>query len=241
MSQGNNHRTLNIYKGTENYSLIQASLIANDPEDLTLTPILGNNLQGFQLATPQPSVAGPSTVTKTGKARLSKTWHPTASELRMQRTPLSSHLLAKEILEKDSNRLYYNNILKVGLTSRNCEIADKLLVPDGVRNVTRRINTAVGWIESELKMDRGAFHYAYHRERKLLGIWNYRYDSFNETILAANANKINDAMIWIKRGGPRSVAFPLASHAPRSEPPEIVVVDLMDVDSGQCTFPDPHL
>lgn len=147
----------------------------------------------------------------------------TAARVLAQQTPLRAGLSAKDILEKHTDNLQYNNILKVGLHYSNQEIAKKV-AEDAVGNnkkistsasgIVKRINTAVDFIEKEFDMDVGAFRTAYDTARKNNGIPIRGKDGVDDQILAANASDIRDAMAWIKAGGPRPAAAAAAATTP---------------------------
>ncbi|KAK6004356.1 hypothetical protein QM012_008218 [Aureobasidium pullulans] len=135
----------------------------------------------------------------------------TAARVLAQQVPLPAGLSTKTILEKHTDNLQYNNILKVGLEYSNQEIARKV-AEDAVRQnkkastsssgVVKRINTGIDFIEKEFEIDVGAFRTAYDTARKNNGIPIRGKDGVDDQILAANAPKINEAMAWVKAGGP---------------------------------------
>ncbi|KAG9966433.1 hypothetical protein KCU61_g1096, partial [Aureobasidium melanogenum] len=147
----------------------------------------------------------------------------TAARVLEQQVPLRADLSAKDILERHTGNLQYNNILKVGLHYSNQEIAKKVAedavgnnkkFSTGASGVVKRINTGIDFIEKEFNMDAGAFRTAYDTARKNNGISIRGKDGVDDQVLAANASKINDAMAWVKAGGPR----PAAAVAPASVP-----------------------
>ncbi|KAH0381709.1 hypothetical protein KCU92_g6881, partial [Aureobasidium melanogenum] len=163
----------------------------------------------------------------------------TATRVLEQQVPLAAGLSAKDILEKHTENLQYNNILKVGLHYSNQEIAKKVSeaaagsnkkFSTGASGVVKRINTGVDFIEKEFDIDVGAFRTAYDTARKDNGIPIRGKDGVDDQVLAANASKIKEAMAWIKTGGPRPAAAvapapaapglaPARSVAPATVPP----------------------
>ncbi|KAG9825928.1 hypothetical protein KCU98_g7335, partial [Aureobasidium melanogenum] len=147
----------------------------------------------------------------------------TAARVLEQQIPLRAGLSAKDILERHTDNLQYNNILKVGLRYSNQEIAKKVAeaaagsnkkFSTGASGVVKRINTGIDFIEKEFNMDAGAFRTAYDTARKDNGISIRGKDGVDDQVLAANASKINEAMAWVKSGGPR----PAAAVAPALVP-----------------------
>ncbi|KAH0021042.1 hypothetical protein KCU78_g6269, partial [Aureobasidium melanogenum] len=139
----------------------------------------------------------------------------TAARVLEQQVPLRAGLSAKDILERHTDNLQYNNILKVGLHYSNQEIAKKVAeaaagsnkkFSTGASGVVKRINTGIDFIEKEFGMDVGAFRTAYDTARKNNGIPIRGKDGVDDQVLAVNATKINDAMTWVKTGGPRPAA-----------------------------------
>lgn len=147
----------------------------------------------------------------------------TATRVLDQQVPLRAGLSAKDILERHTDNLQYNNILKVGLLYSNQEIAKKVAeaavgstkkFSTGASGVVKRINTGIDFIEKEFGMDVGAFRNAYDTERKNNGIPIRGKDGVDDQVLAANASKINDAMTWVKTGGPRPAVAAAVAPAP---------------------------
>ncbi|KAI4734022.1 hypothetical protein E4T50_15435 [Aureobasidium sp. EXF-12298] len=152
----------------------------------------------------------------------------TAARVLEQQVPLRAGLSAKDILERHTDHLQYNNILKVGLQYSNQEIAKKVAedamgtnkkFSTGASGVVKRINTGVDFIEKEFDIDVGAFRTAYDTARKNNGIPIRGKDGVDDQVLAANASKIKEAMAWVKAGGPRPAAAVapapvLAGYAP---------------------------
>jgi hypothetical protein len=136
-----------------------------------------------------------------------------SKKLRVYRTPLPSHLSAQQILRDYPGRLYYNNLLKVALQYDNRRITDRVSRDSPTTAVCQRIAAATDWIESEFKISRGAFRIAFDRECCRNGVNRFNhYDVPSEDKrLAANAAKINEAMVWVKSGGPRPVSALLPS------------------------------
>lgn len=134
---------------------------------------------------------------------------------RVSYVPAPSHLSAKEILEKHPNRLFYNNILKVALQYDNSQIDEKLMQLGYAKYIAyERIKSATRWIEKLYRISSGAFLIAFNRESNRNGIYRSVHESpKDEIMLARNAAKINEAMAWVKRGGPR---VPTASSSPKS-------------------------
>jgi hypothetical protein len=142
----------------------------------------------------------------------------TAARVLAQQVPLAAGLSAKDILEHHTDNLQYNNILKVGLQFSNQDIAKKIAeeatgrnkhFSNGASGIVKRINTGIDYIEKEFNIDAGAFRTAYDRERKMNSIPTRGKDEVDDQTLADNASKINDAMMWIRAGGPR-VIIPVA-------------------------------
>ncbi|KAG9674809.1 hypothetical protein KCU95_g16505, partial [Aureobasidium melanogenum] len=152
----------------------------------------------------------------------------TATRVLDQQVPLRAGLSAKDILERHTDNLQYNNILKVGLQYSNQEIAKKVAeaavgstkkFSTGASGVVKRINTGIDFIEKEFGMDVGAFRTAYDTERKNNGIPIRGKDGVDDQVLAANASKINDAMAWVKSGGPRPVVAVAPAPVPTGYEP----------------------
>jgi hypothetical protein len=133
-----------------------------------------------------------------------------SKKLRVYRTPLPSHLSAQQILRDYPGRLYYNNLLKVALQYDNRRITDRVSRDSPTTAVCQRIAAATDWIESEFKISRGAFRIAFDREccRNGVNRFNHYDVPSEEKRLAANAAKTNEAMAWVKSGGPRPVPTP---------------------------------
>jgi hypothetical protein len=157
------------------------------------------------------SVARSRALTKTGRTPKSRV--KPMGPLRIRQTPLSAHLSPQQILEKFPGRLYYNNLLKVALQYDNRRITDRVSRDSPTTGVCQRIAAATDWIESEFKISRGAFRIAFDREccRNGVNRFNHYDVPSEEKRLAANAAKINEAMAWVKSGGPRPVPTPLPS------------------------------
>jgi hypothetical protein len=153
MSQGNDIR---------NYDFSQ---------DVEMTDYQHSDSEAF---TASPSVAGPPTLTKSGGKHPSKIWlggHNTAADaLRILRTPLPSHVSAKQILKNYPERLHYNNLLKAALCYNNNSIADHLVNGTGTARVIQRLKTAIKWLASEFSIDDQALWTAFNRERTLKGV-----------------------------------------------------------------------
>ncbi|KAH0261931.1 hypothetical protein KCU91_g13721, partial [Aureobasidium melanogenum] len=146
----------------------------------------------------------------------------TAARVLEQQVPLRAGLSAKDILERHTENLQYNNILKVGLHYSNQEVAKKVAeaavssnkkFSTGASGVVKRINTGIDFIEKEFEIDVGAFRTAYDTARKNNGIPIRSKDGVDDQVLAANASKINEAMTWVKSGGPRPIPV-LTGYAP---------------------------
>ncbi|KAG9600879.1 hypothetical protein KCU77_g3106, partial [Aureobasidium melanogenum] len=152
----------------------------------------------------------------------------TAARVLEQQVPLRAGLSAKDILERHTDHLQYNNILKVGLEYSNQEIAKKVVeaavgsnkkFSTGASGVVKRINTGIDFIEKEFDIDVGAFRTAYDMARKNNGIPIRGKDGVDDQVLAANASKIDDAMAWVKSGGPRPAATAAPAPAPAGYAP----------------------
>jgi hypothetical protein len=154
------------------------------------------------------SVARSRALTKTGRTPKSRV--KPMGPLRIRQTPLSAHLSPQQILEKFPGRLYYNNLLKVALQYDNRRITDRVSRDSPTTGVCQRIAAATDWIESEFKISRGAFRIAFDREccRNGVNRFNHYDVPSEEKRLAANAAKTNEAMAWVKSGGPRPVPTP---------------------------------
>lgn len=156
----------------------------------------------------------------------------TAARVLAQQVPLPAGLSAKDILDRHIDNLQYNNILKVGLNYSNQEIAKKVAedaegknkkFSTGASGVVKRINTGIDFIEKEFDMDVGAFRTAYDTARKNNGIPTRGKDGVDDQILAANASKINEAMAWVKAGGPRPAATVAPAPVPTGYAPAATV------------------
>jgi hypothetical protein len=157
------------------------------------------------------SVARSRTLTKPGRTPKSRV--KPMGPLRIRQTPLPAHLSPQQILEKFPGRLYYNNLLKVALHYDNRRITDRVSRDSPTTAVCQRIAAATDWIESEFKISRGAFRIAFDREccRNGVNRFNHYDVPSEEKRLAANAAKINEAMVRVKSGGPRPVSALLPS------------------------------
>lgn len=145
----------------------------------------------------------------------------TAARVLLQQVPLPAGLTAKNILEQHTQNLQYNNILKVGLQYSNQEIAKKIAeeatssnkrVSASASGIVKRINTGIDFIEKEFGIDVGAFRTAYDTARKNNGVPIRGKEGVDDHVLNANASKINEAMAWVKAGGPRPA--PAVAPAP---------------------------
>jgi hypothetical protein len=131
----------------------------------------------------------------------------TAARVLTQQIPLPANLTAADILLHHKDNLQYTNILKVALVysnqkiSEECKAQGKLKQPTAV---VKRINTALAWVEREFGISNDAFRTVFDRERKINGIHIRGKDTVvDDTVLAANADKITAAMAWVRAGGPR--------------------------------------
>jgi hypothetical protein len=187
MSQGN----------TTHQSYLHSDIEMTDHQELQLPPV-------------HNSVAGTPSVTNTDASpqpkALYKGFRNNPDVLRMLQIPLPSHLSPRQILKNHPDRLFYNNLLKVALHYNNNKIAAHTVgLSDAVTTVIKRIRTAIEWIAFEFNIDDQTFHTAFNRERRLQGVYHWSHkDKVDETVLAINADKINEAMAWIKEGGPYS-------------------------------------
>jgi hypothetical protein len=100
--------------------------------------------------------------------------------------------------------------------SEECQAQGKLKQPSAI---VKRINTALTWIEHEFDISRDAFRTAFDRERNSNGIPIRGKDTaVDNTVLAANADKIDAAMTWVKTGGPRPTHITTATNLTGTNP-----------------------
>lgn len=177
---------------------------------------------------------------------------------RVSYIPAPSHMSAKDILEKHPNLLYHNNILKVALHYTNAQIDDKLVQLGYTKRIAyARILSATRRIEKHFNITSGAFLTAFNRESSLNGIHRpFHIYPRDQVLLSHHAAKINEAMAWIKKGGPRpptaspspkarSVALPVPSDDNKENEVEITAASIFDekLQKAQMpkTFVCPHI
>lgn len=133
----------------------------------------------------------------------------TAARVVAQQVPLPANLTANDILLYHQDSLQYVNMLKVALSYSNQKISDQCQAQAKLKqpsSVVKRINTALAWVEKQFGITSDALRVVFDHERKENGIIvrGNKY-AVSDDVLAANAEKINTAMTWIKTGGPRSL------------------------------------
>ena len=135
--------------------------------------------------------------------------------------PAPSHLTAKDIFEKHPNRLFYNNILKVALHYNNSQIDEKLQQLGYAKGLARaRILSATRWIERHFKITSGGFLVALNLESNRSSVYRHVDVSLRDQVLLSHhAAKIEEAMAWVKKGGPRTPA-----PAPQPKPCSIAAI-----------------
>lgn len=130
--------------------------------------------------------------------------------------PAPSHLTAKDIFEKHSNRLFYNNILKVALHYNNSQIDEKLQQLGYAKGIARsRSLAATRWIEKHFNITSGGILVASNLESNFNGVYRHVEVSLRDQVLLSHhAAKIEEAMAWVKKGGPRTPAPALPQSKP---------------------------
>jgi hypothetical protein len=149
----------------------------------------------------------------------------TAARVIAQQVPLPANLTAADILLHHKDHLQYVDSLKVALVysnqkiSEECQAQGKLKQPSAVVKRIKRVNTALAWIEREFDISKDAFRTAFDREPKSNGIPIRGKDTaVDNTVLEANANKIDAAMTWIKTGGSRPTPVTTAANPTGANP-----------------------
>jgi hypothetical protein len=167
----------------------------------------------------------------------------TAARVIAQHIPLPANLTAADILLHHKDNLQYTNILKVAMVysnqkiSEECKAQGKLKQPSAV---VKRINTALAWVEREFGISNDAFRTVFDRERKINGIHIRGKDTVvDDTVLAANASKIDAAMTWIRTGGPRQTATSTGSNVNAAAKINLSVHNQTSSNSMALALPSP--